>query len=110
MGTPESMHSPLDAFCALIVEDMRIMPTHISMYVALWHAWQQNGSEGPVLLDKAALMRAAKISARQTYHDALRGLHAFGYIRYEPSADPRIKSRVWLTASGTAAHPVIKMK
>lgn len=100
MDTLQSMQGPLAAFCSLIADDMRIMPTHISMYVALWHAWQQNGSEGPVLIDKAMLMRAAKISARQTYHDALRSLHAFGYIRYEPSADPRVKSRVWLTAPG----------
>lgn len=95
------MHEPLEAFCLLMVDDLRIMPSHISMYVALWQAWKRNGCRDPVCIDKEALKRVAKISAKQTYNGVLRSLHAYGYIKYEPSADPRVKSRVWLTAN----HP-----
>ena len=95
MDTPKSMHA-LSSFCALIAEDVRITPTHISLYVALLNAWELEGCINPLLITRDVVMRAAKISARQTYNRAMHELNDYGYIGYAPSADPRVKSKVWM--------------
>ncbi len=88
--------APLASFCALIAEDARITPTHISLYVALLNAWEIGGCVNPLLITRGVIMRAAKISARQTYNRAMNELNEYGYIKYLPSADPRVNSRVWM--------------
>jgi len=39
-------------------------------------------------------MRIGKVSAQATHHRSVKDLHAFGYIRYEPSFKRNCKSKV----------------
>jgi len=93
MGGPQDY---ITAFICLAAEDPRIRPVHITLFLALWHTWQSTGGALPIGIARADLMHLAKVSARQTYNAAIIELDAYGYIRYEPSYDPRVKSRVWL--------------
>jgi len=87
-------------FITLAAADPRIRPVHISLFVALWHTWHGTGGGQPFGIARDAVMHLAKVSARQTYLAAMSELNNYGYIRYEPSYDPRVMSRVWLTVDG----------
>lgn len=83
-------------FYLRIVEDVRITPTHISLYVGLFRLWQLNGFEQPVSIVRREVMGLAKISSSATYHKCLKDLVAFNYLKYEPSFNPALKSKVYL--------------
>ncbi len=60
-------------------------PHHVSLYWALFFAW--NAARFPIELplDRAAVMRTARIGNRNTYLDALRDLAAWNLLTYLPS-------------------------
>lgn len=78
----------LGDFLEVAGEDPRIRPVHICLYVALLDQWSRSGGLTSLPVRRETLMRTAHISARGTYHRALRELHEYGYIRYTPSFDP----------------------
>ncbi len=82
-------------FMEQIKDDPRIGPLHISLYMALVYSWQLQGGEGPVSFKARELLPMAKVAA-PPFHRCIRQLHSYGYIVYEPSLSPRVKSRVWL--------------
>lgn len=77
-------------------EDPRIGPLHISVYMAILYSRERQGAAGPVFVSARRLMPLAKIRGYGPYHRAIRQLHAYGYLHYEPSFDGRYPSRVWL--------------
>ena len=79
-----------------IEEDARIGTTHISLYMALLQQWNLNGGLNPVIITRAAIMKAAKINARYTYNKCMNNLQEFGYITYLPSSNPFTNSTVYL--------------
>lgn len=87
---------PLTAFYEAIEDDMRISPTHISLYMALLQQWNLNGGTNPVTLDRGSIMKAAKINARNTYNNCMNNLQEFGYITYIPSSNKYVSSIVYL--------------
>jgi hypothetical protein len=76
--------------------DPRIGPLHISLYTALVYAWSMQGGKGPVSFTSRELMPIAKIGGRSPFCRCIQQLHQYGYIIYEPSFDPAVKSRVYL--------------
>lgn len=95
MGTSKSMHALLAGFFALAADDPRVRAVHISLYLALLNEWQVQSFVNPVCIRREALMQTAKIKARYTYVTVINELQQWGYIRYLPSADPRVPSEVW---------------
>lgn len=95
---------PLSVFFEAIERDARISITHIGVYAALLRYWQLHACRNPVEAYSYELMRVAKLSAPTTYHKCIRDLHAFGYIRYEPSFKHNQRSKVFLFL-GTADKP-----
>lgn len=83
------------AFYQVIVKDARISPTHISIYMALLNRWD-GVKANPLALHRPEIMRAAKISARQTYNKCMNELKAYGYIRYIPSRGNGVESVIYL--------------
>jgi hypothetical protein len=59
--------------------DSRLIATHVS----------------PFPVTRRTLMAFSKIASIATYHKCIRELDAFGYIRYEPSFDPKRGSQVY---------------
>jgi replication initiation and membrane attachment protein DnaB len=88
----------LTSFYEAILDDPRIGPTHISLYMALFQLYNVNGLENPVEINRHQVMRVAKINGIATYHKCIQNLEDFGYIRYRSSFNPAIKSQVFLVA------------
>lgn len=87
---------PIAGFFEAIRKDGRIGSTHIGIYTALVQYWQSHGFESPLRAYSHEIMPLAKISASTTYHRYIRDLHAYGYIRYEPSFKRNERSKVYL--------------
>jgi hypothetical protein len=91
-----SEFAPIKEFYEAIADDGRISVTHISLYMALLYEWNLNNFKNPICINRANIMKTAKISARQTYNTCMRQLHAYGYIQYFPSSNPLLGSLVHL--------------
>lgn len=86
----------LKAFFRRVVHDPRIGMSHIALYGALHQRWEEAGGVDPVQVYSREVMPFAKIYGSATYHRALRELHAYGYLRYEPSFNRLRRSRIYL--------------
>lgn len=90
------LFSPLTNFYTAVSEDPRIGTTHVSIYLALLQQWNVKGGVNPFPIERAAIMKIAKISARHTYNRCMNDLQAFGYLAYTPSANASTRSSVYL--------------
>lgn len=84
------------AFLEAAAADPKLTPSHISLYIALVYAWQQNDSQNPVSVHRTELMRHSKIAGRSTYQKCIQELDDYGYIRYIPSFNRYVGSIVYL--------------
>jgi hypothetical protein len=87
---------PLSDFYRAIEDDAKINSTHISLYFALLQRWNLDQSKNTFLIIRDELMKTAKISSRHTYNKCMNELDEYGYIKYTPSSNPVIQSRVYL--------------
>lgn len=87
---------PLSGFYEAIEGDVRIGATHISLYMALLQQWNLAGGRNPFPIERTVIMKTAKINARQTYNRCMKHLHEFGYIRYQPSVNGSVCSKIIL--------------
>lgn len=85
---------PLTFFYAAIAQDARIGTTHISLYMALLQQWNLNGGKNPIFVVRNNVMKAAKISSRQTYNQCMNDLHNYDYIIYEPSVNISVPTKI----------------
>ena len=83
-------------FMARALDDARIGPLHISVFVAIVYLQSVQGGGRCVEISARKLMPVAKIGGLAPYHRVIRQLHAYGYIKYEPSYNPEIPSRVFI--------------
>jgi hypothetical protein len=88
--------SQLSDFFKTIKEDNRITTSHISLYVALFEFWNQNDFQNPVYITRRQVMEAAKINGIATFHKCIKDLNELRYIRYLPSRNPQVNSKVEL--------------
>ncbi len=72
-------------FYLVILNDPRISPVHISLYMAFLELWLQQGHALPIEVFSRQAMPLAKISGIATYYKTVKELHEFGYIRYVAS-------------------------
>jgi hypothetical protein len=86
----------LTNFFEAIQDDPRIGTSHISLYMALFQLYNLNHFHNPVLITRAAVMKAAKISGLATYHRCIKDLDEFGFIEYQPSFNPTLSTKVVL--------------
>jgi hypothetical protein len=80
----------------LFYEDERLQPSHITLYLALFQAWNQNRFTNPFPINRNELMKAAKISSFSTYTRCLTNLMTWKYLEYIPSFNPSLGSKVHL--------------
>ena len=78
----------LSGFFNRVSEDWTLNPTHVSLYIALFHYWNTNRFQNPISLTRGEVMRISKISSKATYHKCIKDLNDKGYIKYEPSNNP----------------------
>lgn len=98
----------LTGFFEKVTSDKTLNPTHISLYIALFQFWNCNRFKNPISISRDEVMRISKISSKATYHKCLKGLHAQGYIKYEPSYNPFKGSHVFLFNFSDDLKPLSK--
>jgi hypothetical protein len=87
-------------------KDSRLLPTHISLYMALFQFWNIGRFPDRFHLDREDTMQLSKLGSKVTYHRCLRNLNDWGYIRYLPSHNPYKGSQIemlkFCTSTGTS--------
>jgi hypothetical protein len=83
-------------------------PHHVSLYWALFFAWNAGFFEHGLDLDHAAAMQAAHIGNERTYRATLRDLEAWALLSYQPSHSRHQPSRCYLTDLSGAKVPEVK--
>ncbi len=95
----------LSGFYDRVLQDGRISPTHISLYMALFQFWNSQHFKKSIAIHRAEIMEVSKIRSVATYHKCMRELHQFGYIIYEPSYNPFAGSLVTMMNTYPVSHP-----
>ena len=75
------------SFFERVVEDDRLYPSHISMYVSLFQLWSLNHFQNSFRICREEVMKLSKIKSIATYHKCIRDLCEAGFIIYLPSYD-----------------------
>jgi hypothetical protein len=86
----------LERFISNIASDERLRPTHVSLYVALCHAWIASRFQQCYNVSRRQLMMLCRIRSNTTYHKTISELIEMGYISYRPSYHPVKGSSVTL--------------
>lgn len=97
----------LNTIFQLFLEDNRLNPTHISLYMALFQVWNSTRFPEEFFVIRDEVMRQSKIGSKSTYHRCLKELHDYGYIMYEPSHNPYRGSKIKLTKNWTSSGQVL---
>lgn len=86
----------LSGFFEQAVNDARLLPTHISLFAAIFYFSKDDPPGDPFQVSRSKLMRYSRIRSIATYHKCMRELVVYGYILYEPSWHPRKGSKITL--------------
>jgi hypothetical protein len=86
----------LISFYTLAKDDGRLLPTHISLYLAIFWCYCKSGFQSPFVIFRKDLMRLAHINSIATYHKCLSQLCSYEYISYQPSYNYYKGSLVYL--------------
>jgi hypothetical protein len=78
-----------------MAKDQRLLATHVSLFTAMFVQCQQNGYTRPFAVTRKGLMAFSKIASVATYHKCIKELDEFGYIKYEPSFNPKSGSLIY---------------
>ena len=75
-------------FFGNVIQDQRMVPSHISLYVALFQLWSMHKYQTPFQVCRKEVMKLGKIKSFATYHKCIKELHHAGFIIYSPSYNP----------------------
>lgn|SRR5574343_11634 len=84
----------LESIHSAFVEDSRITPFHVSLYMALFHQWNSAMFPEQLSIARSEIMRFSKLGSVNTYTKCLKELHAFNYLNYIPSKNPYVGSLI----------------
>lgn len=79
---------PIDSFLKSVAEDGQLLPTHISLFMAIFYYSNSESSYMAFQVCRRKLMHFSRIKSKATYHKCLAELVEFGYLTYKPSYDP----------------------
>lgn len=86
----------LTEFFDRAIQDQKLNPTHISLYIVLFHFWTTNHFQNPISITRGEVMHLSKIASKATYHKCIKELNDKGFLKYEPSFNPYKGSNVHL--------------
>ncbi len=98
----------LNAAFSTFYFDDRLNPTHISLYMALFHEWNSSRFADEFYVNRRDLMLASKIGSKSTYHKCVTDLHSWAYLSYYPSNNPYKGSKIKMSIIGTSDEPDIE--
>lgn len=97
----------LNAGFQKFLEDSRLNPTHISLYMALFQFWNINRFPEVLYINRQEIMQLSKIGSKATYHRCLKQLDAWKYITYMPSHNPYKGSEIKMLIFDTSDEQVL---
>ena len=71
-----------------IIQDTRMKPSHVSLYLSLFQLWSMSAFQNPFRICRKDVMNLSKIKSFATYHKCINELHNAEFINYSPSYDP----------------------
>ena len=80
--------SPMDHFIMRAAGDGKLLPSHISLFIAIFFYCPSSDISKVFQVCRKKLMRLSKIRSNATYHKCISELDSLGYISYSPSYDP----------------------
>lgn len=80
----------MDRFAA----DPRMTSGHLAVYHALFYFWNLKRFSVPMPVSRDDVMQFARIGSIRTYTRCITDLSEWEYLRYEPTHDTRLRSRV----------------
>ena len=89
------------------INDDRLNPTHISLYLALFQYWNLNRFSNPFSISRGEIMKLSKIGSKSTYHKCIKQLHYWSYLEYLPSHNPFKGSKVIMFNFGTSSKQAL---
>ena len=94
-----------------ISKETELNPSHVSLYLALFHHWNINRFVNPISINRSEMMNVSKIGSKSTYHKCLKELHEKGFIVYHPSYNPLkgslIDMTIFQTSTGTGSGQLL---
>lgn len=90
------LFTSLSTFYLVAADDPRIGATHVALYLAILNQWSTVGATNPIIINRRAIMRNAKIRSRHMYNKCMNDLHDFGYLIYTRSVNAYTSSSVIL--------------
>lgn len=87
----------LNAVLEMFNNDNRIKQGHITLYLAFFHLWNRKFFKETLTINRELIMERAKIKSKTTYHNHLRDLDAWGYLKYYPSYHPSRGYKIRMT-------------
>ena len=87
----------LNSAFALFNNDNRIKQGHITLYLAFFQKWNREFFKRVIIINREWIMEKAKFKSKTTYHNYLKDLNDWGYLRYYPSYHPAIGSKVQMS-------------
>lgn len=79
---------PVENFLKRAAEDSRLLPSHLSLFMAMFYFSPADDPKGQFRVCRRTLMRFSRIRSISTYHKCMSDLVDYGYITYQPSYDP----------------------
>ncbi len=76
--------------------DTRLSALHISLYYTLFQNWNLSKFRNPISICREEVMQASKIGSANTYTKCLKDLDKWQYLKYLPSFNPQVGSKIYL--------------
>jgi hypothetical protein len=73
----------VNTFFAQARQDKRLHANHVSLYMSLFHVWNQHRFQNPFPILREEVVSFCHIGSPNTYTQCLKDLAAFGYILYQ---------------------------
>lgn len=87
--------------------DARIKQGHITLYLAFFHKWNREYFKTIITINRELTMERAKIKSKTTYHNFVKDLNDWDYLKYYPSYHPSRGSKIKMAIF--CAQPVQNM-
>ena len=75
-------------------KDTRIKQGHITLYLAFFQKWNRQFFKKTITINRELIMEKAKFRSKTTYHNYLKDLNNWGYLKYFPSYHPARGSKI----------------
>lgn len=95
----------LNNFFALMRRDTHLRPCHISLYMALFHRWNEVHFSKTFLVHRETIMKTSRIGSKHTFLKCLRDLHHSRYILYQPPLNRFSAGKVYIRPLTSASKP-----